>query len=1103
MPKRTDIQSVLVIGSGPIVIGQAAEFDYSGTQACRVLKAEGLRVILVNSNPATIMTDPEIADATYVEPITPEFVEKIIAKERPDALLPTLGGQTALNTAISMHEQGVLDKYGVELIGANVEAINKGEDRDLFKGVVEAVHAKIGHGESARSVICHSMDDVLQGVDTLGGYPVVVRPSFTMGGAGSGFAHDEEELRRIAGQGLTLSPTTEVLLEESILGWKEYELELMRDKHDNVVVVCSIENFDPMGVHTGDSITVAPAMTLTDREYQTLRDVGIAIIREVGVDTGGCNIQFAVNPDDGRIIVIEMNPRVSRSSALASKATGFPIAKIAARLAVGYTLDEIPNDITEKTPASFEPTLDYVVVKVPRFAFEKFPAADATLTTTMKSVGEAMAIGRNFPEALNKALRSLEKKGSQFDFVGEPGDRTALLESARVPTDGRINTVMQAIRAGATPAEVFDHTKIDPWFVDQLFLVKEIADEIADAEKLHPEILADAKRHGFSDAQIAAIRGLREDVVREVRHALGVRPVYKTVDTCAAEFAARTPYFYSSYDEESEVAPREKPAVIILGSGPNRIGQGIEFDYSCVHASFALSDAGYETVMVNCNPETVSTDYDTSDRLYFEPLTLEDVLEIVHAETLAGPVAGVIVQLGGQTPLGLAQALKDNGVPIVGTSPEAIDLAEERGAFGRVLTEAGLPAPKYGTAFSYEDAKKIATEIGYPVMVRPSYVLGGRGMEIVYDEPSLGEYLLRHAGLIDRHPVLIDRFLDDAIEIDVDALYDGTELYLGGVMEHIEEAGIHSGDSACALPPITLGGFDIKRLRASTEAIAKGVGVRGLINIQFAMAGDILYVLEANPRASRTVPFTSKATAVPLAKAAARISLGATVAELRAEGMLPKAGDGGTLPLDAPISVKEAVMPWSRFRDASGRGVDTILGPEMRSTGEVMGIDSVFGTAYAKSQSAAYGALPTKGRAFVSVANRDKRSMIFPARELVAHGFELLATSGTAEVLRRNGINATVVRKQSEGEGPNGEKTIVQLIHDGQVDLIVNTPYGTGGRLDGYDIRTASVARGIPCLTTVQALAAAVQGIEAMSRGDVGVRSLQEHARHLTAAREE
>lgn len=650
MPKRTDIQSVLVIGSGPIVIGQAAEFDYSGTQACRVLKAEGLRVILVNSNPATIMTDPEIADATYVEPITPEFVEKIIAKERPDALLPTLGGQTALNTAISMHEQGVLEKYGVELIGANVEAINKGEDRDLFKGVVEAVKAKIGYGESARSVICHTMDDVIQGVDTLGGYPVVVRPSFTMGGAGSGFAHDEDELRRIAGQGLTLSPTTEVLLEESILGWKEYELELMRDTKDNVVVVCSIENFDPMGVHTGDSITVAPAMTLTDREYQRLRDIGIAIIREVGVDTGGCNIQFAIDPTDGRVIVIEMNPRVSRSSALASKATGFPIAKIAAKLAIGYTLDEVPNDITEKTPASFEPSLDYVVVKAPRFAFEKFPLADATLTTTMKSVGEAMAIGRNFTEALQKALRSLEKKGSQFTFVGPVGDKAELLATAVRPTDGRINTVMQAIRAGATQEEVFEFTKIDPWFVDQLFLIKEIADELAAAEKLHPELLAEAKRHGFSDFQIAEIRGLREDVVREVRHALGVRPVYKTVDTCAAEFAANTPYFYSSYDEESEVAPRTKPAVIILGSGPNRIGQGIEFDYSCVHASFALSDAGYETVMVNCNPETVSTDYDTSDRLYFEPLTLEDVLEIVHAESLAGPIAGVVVQLGGQTP---------------------------------------------------------------------------------------------------------------------------------------------------------------------------------------------------------------------------------------------------------------------------------------------------------------------------------------------------------------------------------------------------------------------------------------------------------------------
>ncbi|SEG73791.1 carbamoyl-phosphate synthase large subunit [Actinacidiphila yanglinensis] len=1103
MPKRTDIQSVLVIGSGPIVIGQAAEFDYSGTQACRVLKAEGLRVILVNSNPATIMTDPEIADATYVEPITPEYVEKIIAKERPDALLPTLGGQTALNTAIALHENGVLAKHEVELIGANVEAIHKGEDRDLFKGVVEAVRRRIGHGESARSVICRTMDDVLAGVETLGGYPVVVRPSFTMGGAGSGFAHDETELRRIAGQGLTLSPTTEVLLEESILGWKEYELELMRDKHDNVVVVCSIENFDPMGVHTGDSITVAPAMTLTDREYQVLRDIGIEVIREVGVDTGGCNIQFAVNPEDGRVIVIEMNPRVSRSSALASKATGFPIAKIAARLAVGYTLDEIPNDITEQTPASFEPTLDYVVVKVPRFAFEKFPAADAALTTTMKSVGEAMAIGRNFTEALNKALRSLEKKGSQFDFAGpaDPAAKDELLATAAVPTDGRINTVMAAIRAGATAQEVFDATRIDPWFVDQLFLIKELADELAAADRLEPVLLAEAKRHGFSDAQIAEIRGLREDVVREVRHTLGIRPVYKTVDTCAAEFAARTPYFYSSYDEESEVAPRTRPAVIILGSGPNRIGQGIEFDYSCVHASFALHDAGYETVMVNCNPETVSTDYDTSDRLYFEPLTLEDVLEIVHAEQLAGPLAGVIVQLGGQTPLGLAQALKDNGVPVVGTSPEAIHLAEDRGAFGQVLAEAGLPAPKHGTATSFPGAKAIADEIGYPVLVRPSYVLGGRGMEIVYDESRLAAYIEESTEISPTRPVLVDRFLDDAIEIDVDALYDGHELYLGGVMEHIEEAGIHSGDSACALPPITLGGHDIKRLRASTEAIAAGVGVRGLINIQFALAGDILYVLEANPRASRTVPFTSKATAVPLAKAAARISLGATVAELRAEGLLPAAGDGGTLPLDAPISVKEAVLPWSRFRDVQGRGVDTILGPEMRSTGEVMGIDAVFGTAYAKSQAGAYGALPTKGRAFISVANRDKRALIFPARALIEHGFELLATSGTAEVLRRNGIDARVVRKQSEGTGPDGEPTVVTLIHEGEIDLIVNTPFGTGGRLDGYDIRTAAVARGIPCLTTVQALAAAVQGIDALTHGGIGVRSLQEHAERLIAAR--
>jgi carbamoyl-phosphate synthase large subunit len=1097
MPRREDLKSVLVIGSGPIVIGQACEFDYSGTQACRVLKAEGLRVVLVNSNPATIMTDPEFADATYVEPITPEFVEKIIAKERPDALLPTLGGQTALNTAVALAKSGVLAKYDVELIGADIDAIERGEDRDKFKRIVGQIGA-----ESARSVICHSMEDCLAGVAELGGYPVVVRPSFTMGGAGSGFAHDEADLRRIAGTGLQLSPTTEVLLEESILGWKEYELELMRDRKDNVVVVCSIENFDPMGVHTGDSITVAPAMTLTDREYQKLRDIGIDIIRAVGVDTGGCNIQFAVNPEDGRVIVIEMNPRVSRSSALASKATGFPIAKIAARLAVGYTLDEIPNDITRETPASFEPTLDYVVVKVPRFAFEKFPQADARLTTTMKSVGEAMAIGRNFPEALQKALRSLEKKGSEFAFHGEPGDKDELLVKAEIPTDGRINTVMQALRAGASLEEVFDATKIDPWFIDQMQLIHEVAQEVAAAADLSPALLRRAKRYGFSDAQLGAIRSMDEAVVRAVRHALGIRPVYKTVDTCAAEFAAATPYHYSSYDEESEVAPREKPAVLILGSGPNRIGQGVEFDYSCVHASFALREAGYETVMVNCNPETVSTDYDTSDRLYFEPLTLEDVLEVYHAESQAGPVAGVIVQLGGQTPLGLAQRLKDAGVTIVGTSPEAIHLAEERGAFGRVLEEAGLNAPKHGTAFSFHEAKKIADEIGYPVLVRPSYVLGGRGMEIVYDEPSLAGYLERHAGLISEHPVLVDRFLDDAIEIDVDALYDGADLFLGGVMEHIEEAGIHSGDSACALPPITLGGSDLKRLRSSTEAIARGVGVRGLINIQFALAGDVLYVLEANPRASRTVPFVSKATAVPLAKAAARVSLGATIAELRAEGLLPAAGDGGTLPYDAPIAVKEAVMPWSRFRTPDGQGVDVVLGPEMKSTGEVMGIDRDFGTAFAKSQAGAYGALPTKGRVFVSVANRDKRSMIFPVKVLADLGFEILATVGTAEVLRRNGIRASVVRKQHEGVGPNGEPTVVQRIMDGDVDLIINTPYGVGPRLDGYEIRTAAVSTGRPCITTVQGLAAAVQGIEALLRGDVGVGSLQEHAERLRSHRD-
>jgi carbamoyl-phosphate synthase large subunit len=1106
MPKRTDISSVLVIGSGPIVIGQACEFDYSGTQACRVLKAEGLRVILVNSNPATIMTDPEFADATYVEPITPEFVGKVIEKERPDALLATLGGQTALNTAVALDEAGVLEKYGVELIGASIEAIQAGENRESFKRIVESLPVADG-AEVARSLICHTMDECLEGAVELS-YPVVVRPSFTMGGAGSGMAYDADDLRRIAGAGLAASPTTEVLLEESIIGWKEYELEVMRDKADNVVIVCSIENLDPMGVHTGDSITVAPAMTLTDREYQKLRDIAIGVIRAVGVDTGGCNIQFAVNPDDGRVVVIEMNPRVSRSSALASKATGFPIAKIAARVALGYTLDEIPNDITAETPASFEPTLDYVVVKAPRFAFEKFPHAEATLTTHMKSVGEAMAIGRNFTEALQKALRSLERPDAAFSWAQPPQDRAALLERVRVPHDGRLRLVMDALRAGASVDEVFAATGIDPWFLDQMLLLDEVAREVAVAPELAPALLRRAKRHGFSDQQIADLRGTTADVVRGVRWALGVRPVFKTVDTCAAEFAARTPYHYSSYDEETEVAPRERSAVIILGSGPNRIGQGIEFDYSCVHASLALDavpGGGFETVMVNCNPETVSTDYDTSDRLYFEPLTLEDVLEVVHAEQQAGPVAGVIVQLGGQTPLGLAQGLQDAGVPIVGTSPQAIHLAEERGAFGRVLQQAGLPAPKHGTATSFDEAKAIADEVGYPVLVRPSYVLGGRGMEIVYDEESLEGYIVRATEVTPEHPVLVDHFLDDAVELDVDALYDGEELFLGGVMEHIEEAGVHSGDSACALPPITLGAEEVGRIRASTEAIARGVGVRGLLNVQYALAADTIYVLEANPRASRTVPFVSKATATPLAKAAARVMLGATVKELRAEGMLPAVGDGGDLPPTSPIAVKEAVMPFNRFRTPDGKTVDTVLGPEMRSTGEVMGIDAGFGMAFAKAQAAAYGGLPTGGCIFVSVANRDKRHMIFPVKRLADLGFEVLATAGTARVLQRNGVAATVVRKHSEGAGPDGEPEIVARILAEEVDLVINTPHGvtSGGspRVDGYDIRTAAVMRDVPCITTIQGLAAAVQGIEALQSGALGVRSLQAWADALVEQR--
>ncbi|WIK84431.1 carbamoyl-phosphate synthase large subunit [Pseudoglutamicibacter albus] len=1093
MPKRTDISSVLVIGSGPIVIGQAAEFDYSGTQALRVLKEEGVRVILVNSNPATIMTDPAMADATYVEPITPNVVAKIIEKERPDALLPTLGGQTALNTAIELDKSGVLEKFNVELIGANIEAIELGEDREKFKGVVER-----SGGESARSAIVHTMEQAFEAVEDLG-YPVVVRPSFTMGGLGSGMAYNEDDLRRICGAGLQYSPTSEVLLEESILGWKEYEFEMMRDKNDNVVVVCTIENFDPVGVHTGDSITVAPAMTLTDVEYQKLRDISINVIREVGVDTGGCNIQFAVDPATGRVVVIEMNPRVSRSSALASKATGFPIAKIAAKLSLGYTLDEIPNDITQKTPASFEPALDYVVVKVPRFAFEKFPAADATLTTTMKSVGEAMALGRNFTEALQKAMRSLEQKDAEFSFEKpDEAEIEQLLKDSERGSTERIYNVQRALLGGASIERVYAATAIDPWFLDQLQLINEVAEEIAADQDLSPETLRLAKRHGFSDAQIAKLAHRREDVVRGIRQALGIRPVFKTVDTCAAEFEAFTPYLYSSYDEETELAQHDKPSVIILGSGPNRIGQGIEFDYSCVHATMALRDAGYETVMINCNPETVSTDYDVSNRLYFEPLTLEDVLEIIHAEQATGGVLGVYVQLGGQTPLKLAAELEAAGVPILGTSPTAIDLAEHRGEFQRVLDRAGLTAPKNGTAVSFEQAKKIADEIGYPVLVRPSYVLGGRGMEIVYDEAQLAAYVENATEITAHHPMLVDRFLEDAIEIDVDALFDGSDLFIGGVMEHIEEAGIHSGDSACTLPPTTLSQETLDRVSAATRAIAEGVGVRGLINIQFALASDVLYVIEANPRASRTVPFVSKATGVELAKAAALIGVGATIASMRG-GILPAEGDGASLPMGSAIAVKEAVLPFARFRTKEGRAVDSLLGPEMRSTGEVMGIDKHFDTAFAKSQAAANNPLPTEGKVFVSVANRDKRSVVMPVKLLADLGFEIVSTGGTADVLRRNDIKATVVNKVHEA---GHERSIVDLVTDGEIAMIMNTPSGGGdSRSDGYEIRAAATSVGTPIITTVAEFSSAVMAIEAQRTYPWEVASLQEHAERLAAIR--
>lgn len=1082
MPKDSSIESVLVIGSGPIVIGQACEFDYSGVQACRVLREEGIRVILINSNPATIMTDPEFADATYIEPITPEIIEKIMAIEKPSAVLATLGGQTALNAAMALHERGSFEKFGTRLIGANVDAIKRGEDREIFKTIVE----KVG-GESARSRICHTMSECLAAVTELN-YPVVVRPSFTMGGLGSGIAFNQEELELIAGAGLRHSPTTEVLLEESILGWKEYELEVVRDHRDNVVIVCSIENVDPMGVHTGDSITVAPALTLTDVEFQKLRDLSINIIREVGVDTGGCNIQFAVNPRDGHIIVIEMNPRVSRSSALASKATGFPIAKIATKLAVGYSLDEIQNDITKTTPASFEPTLDYIVVKVPRFAFEKFTEADPRLTTTMKSVGEAMAIGRSFPEALQKALRSVEKKGTSFSWEAEGEPLDDLVEKIGTPTEWRLQQVQRAMWLGLSIDQAHSLTKIDRWFLSQIEVINQYADHLRTCGELTKEALSDAKGLGFSDQQIAQLRNMSEAAIRAERDRLNIHPVFKTVDTCAAEFQAHTPYHYSSYDLETEVEPRTKPAVIILGSGPNRIGQGLEFDYSCVHAAFALRAAGYETVMINCNPETVSTDYDTSDRLYFEPLTLEDVLEVIRAESQAGPVLGVIAQLGGQTPLGLARGLTEAGVTILGTSPDAIDLAEDRGQFGQILKDNALTSPEYGMARSYEEAVAVAARITYPVLVRPSFVLGGRGMEIVYDDESLKEFIEKATLITPNQPVLIDRFLDDAIEIDVDALFDGDELFLAGVMEHIEEAGIHSGDSACVLPSFSISADKLVEVRAATEKIARGVGVRGLINIQFAISRSdsdhTLYVLEANPRASRTVPFVSKATGVALSKAASLIAMGNTIASLRESGLLPASGDA----ISTGVSVKEAVLPWNRFRRSDGTGVDAVLGPEMRSTGEVMGIAETFGEAYFKSQIASFGTLPQSGNVFISLSARDKAGSVEPAKALSALGFTIYATKGTQELLAKNGVQSTLVRKNSE---PGDGLSAVDMINTAMVDLVVNTPLGRGTRHDGWLIRTASVQRGIPIITTIAGLRAAVSGITQMRSHDMSVMSLQ------------
>jgi carbamoyl-phosphate synthase large subunit len=1073
VPKRTDIKSILIVGSGPIVIGQACEFDYSGTQACRVLRREGYRVILVNSNPATIMTDPEFADATYIEPITAASVAKVIAREKPDALLPTLGGQTALNVAVELAESGVLEKHGVELIGAKLESIMRGEDRRLFKQAM----AEIGI-DLPRSGWAYSLDEARKLAEEIG-YPVICRPSFTLGGSGSGMARDERDLVRIAAEGLSRSRIGEVLIEESITGWKEYELEVMRDLADNVVIICSIENLDPMGVHTGDSITVAPQQTLTDVEYQKMRDSAIACIRKIGVDTGGSNIQFGVDPATGRQVIIEMNPRVSRSSALASKATGFPIAKIAALLAVGYTLDEIPNDITRKTLASFEPTIDYVVTKIPRFAFEKFPGSDHTLGSAMKSVGEAMGIGRTFKESLQKAVRSLEtgRSGLNGDGKDPVGSVDEILAMSARPTPERLFQVEAALRLGASVETVHQTTGIDPWFLSQMLEISQMRKTLE--QQPFPwdnDLLREAKRLGFSDHQLAHLSRQSESTIRDHRLANNITPVYKAVDTCAAEFEAETPYFYSTYEDETEARPGDKPTIVILAAGPNRIGQGIEFDYCCVHACFALRDAGFDVVMVNCNPETVSTDYDTSDRLYVEPLTFEDVMAIVEVEK---PI-GVIVQLGGQTPLKLAQALESAGVSILGTSPDAIDQAEDRARFGALLDELGFAAAPWGLATSFAEAREVTQRIGYPVLVRPSYVLGGRAMEIVYDDAMLARYIETAAAVNPEHPVLIDRFLEDAIEVDVDALCDGTEVFVGGVMEHIEEAGIHSGDSACVLPPHTLSRAQIDELIEAAGKMAVKLGVRGLLNVQFAVRGSQVFVLEANPRASRTVPFVGKATGVPLAKAAARVMAGASIAELRKEGLLPEGKHGMR---DTFVAVKEAVLPFSRFP-----GVDTLLGPEMRSTGEVMGIDESFGRAFAKAEEAADATLPTSGAVFISVRDADKRRILPVARRFADLGYEILATEGTADLLRRNGIDARAIAKITDG-GPH----VGDMIAEGKVDLVINTPGGSSGRRDGEYIRTAAVRYGVPSVTTMSAIDATIAGIEERRRGDHSVTPIQEY----------